>query len=195
MPEAVPIQDADLFAQAGNGDRAAFSLLYRRYWRKLYGFAYNATRSEREAEDLVQEFFVDLWLNGKQWKTPASVPAFFYAILRNRILDHIRKQQVREKYVVHVLAAGSDADTSTLKALLASELDERLKVSLKVLPERCREIFELSRFQYYSVEEIARRLNLSPQTVKNQLTKALNILRSNLSDYVLFVICCLGLLP
>ncbi|MBC7920410.1 MAG: RNA polymerase sigma-70 factor [Ferruginibacter sp.] len=191
MPEALAGEDNHLFAQVQRGDRQAFATLYRRYWRKFYGFAYNAIRSESEAEDVVQELFADFWLNRQQWTRPTSVNAFFYSILRNRILDHIRKQQVREKYVIRIRQTSLDTDNSTLETLLAQELEERLREEIKELPERCREIFELSRFQCYSVEEIAQRLSLSPQTVKNQLTKALGILRTNLSDYALFVVVCL----
>ena len=185
MPEALPLENIGLFAQVQQGNRQAFSDLYRQYWGKLYGFAYNATRSGEEAEDLVQELFADFWLNRQQWTTPSSVPAFFYSTLRNRILDHIRKQQVREKYVAHIRAAVLNLDNSVLETMLGQELEERLRQGVSQLPERCREVFELSRFQYYSVEEIAQRLSLSPQTVKNQLSKALRQLRTHLPDYTL----------
>ncbi|WP_161492757.1 MULTISPECIES: RNA polymerase sigma factor [Spirosoma] len=181
-PSALP-EDYDLIVAIQAGDAAAFQTLYRKYWRPLFNVSYQATRHTDDAKDLVQELFADIWQNRAAVKPDTFSAAYLHATLRHKLLDRIRKQAVRQQYISRIVATTTDHDNSTEAALQSDAFLEHLQRELIKLPERCRLIFQLSRFDDLSVDEIAGQLRLSPQTVKNQLTKALFRLRTSLHEY------------
>ncbi|CCH00367.1 RNA polymerase, sigma-24 subunit, ECF subfamily [Fibrella aestuarina BUZ 2] len=179
--------DVNLIVAIQSGDTAAFQTLYRTYWRPLFNFACQATRDVDEAKDLLQDLFADIWQNRATIRADTFSSAYLYATLRHKLLDRIRRGSVRFEYAQHIAATTNDADHSTEATILASDFSERLQHELNELPDRCRLIFQLSRFDDQSVDEIASHLSLSPQTVKNQLTTALRRLRTGLYEYATFV--------
>ncbi|MFD2570869.1 RNA polymerase sigma-70 factor [Spirosoma soli] len=181
-------EDYELIVAIQSGDTAAFQAIYRKYWRQLFNFASQAVRDTDDAKDLIQDLFTDLWQNRSAIRPETFSTAYLYAALRHKLLDRIRKQTVRQDYARLIAATTTGLDNTTESAVLTSDFTEHLQEGMNLLPDRCRLIFQLSRFDNQSVEEIADQLQLSPQTVKNQLSKALQLLRANLHEYAVSLI-------
>ncbi len=167
--------------QAGDSD--AFEVLYQKYWRKLYVFARRTTPNTEDAQDLIQDVFAQLWTQKEQIDADVFSESYLFAIVRNKLLDKIRKQYVREEYVQKILQSSSESDFSTQQTILTNDLNNHIHRAVDVLPEKCREVFQLSRFEQLSVDQIAQKLQISPQTVKNQLSKALQVVRFRLREF------------
>ncbi|MDI9876125.1 RNA polymerase sigma factor [Flectobacillus rivi] len=167
--------------QAGDSD--AFEVLYQKYWRKLYVFARRTTPNTEDAQDLIQDVFAQLWMQKEQIDAAVFSESYLFAIVRNKLLDKIRKQYVREEYVQKILQSSSESDFSTQQTILTNDLNNHIHQAVDVLPEKCREVFQLSRFEQLSVDQIAQKLQISPQTVKNQLSKALQLVRFRLREF------------
>ena len=170
------LEDSELIALIGN-DKAAFRVLYDRHWKNLYRFAYNILQDEMVCEDLVQEVFVDLWKKADS-KHIQQVSAFLFQSTKFQVLKHIRNGKIREAHLERLKEISLEEDQSD--TLEVREMETQVRSIISQLPERCRQIFEMSRFEQLSNQEIAQKLQISVQTVKNQITKALQHLKDQL---------------
>ena len=152
----------------------AFHRLYQQMWKRLYLYAFAILKDQEQSEDVVQEVFADLWKRRASLEIE-SLEGYLVRATRYQVLYLLRKQKVRQTHLDRMelvqLTASADAE------LEAEELAARVREALEDLPYRCRLVFQMSRFDHKSVDEIAEELNISPQTVKNQITKALAHLR------------------
>jgi RNA polymerase sigma-70 factor (family 1) len=172
--------DAKLLDLLRLDDRKAFEILYNKYSGKIYYAAYNLFRDKDVCEDLVQELFIDLWAKRSRLHI-ASLEWYLKVAVKNRVLMYIRTQKATlDVSVIEVLAEKYSADSQLLQHDIARVLD----INVAQLPEKCRQIFTLSRKNYLSNKEIASRLNISIKTVENQITIALRHLRHGLTDYL-----------
>lgn len=172
--------DADLLELLRLDDRKAFEILYEKYSPKLYYAAYNLFRDKDVCEDLVQELFIDLWAKRSELKI-ASLEWYLKVAIKNRVLVYIRTQRATlDVSAIEALAERYSADSR----LLQHDISRVLEDNVAQLPEKCRQIFTLSRKEYLSNKEIATRLGISIKTVENQMTIALRYLRSGLTDYL-----------
>jgi RNA polymerase sigma-70 factor (family 1) len=172
--------DADLLELLRLDDRKAFEILYKKYSPKLYYAAYNLFRDKDVCEDLVQELFIDLWAKRSELKI-ASLEWYLKVAIKNRVLVYIRTQRATlDVSAIEALAERYSADSR----LLQHDISRVLEDNVAQLPEKCRQIFTLSRKEYLSNKEIATRLGISIKTVENQMTIALRYLRSGLTDYL-----------
>jgi len=172
------VADAALWEAVQRGDAAAFTALYERYWRRLFTAAY-ARLADREAcEELVHDIFLTLWTERARLQIQ-HLPAYLAAAVRYQA---IRSQRAASAHVLRSIEAPESlgiepAYNQGESQLLHLDLENRVTAALGQLPQRCREIFLLSRIQHFSNEEIAERLHISRRSVENQLTTALRHLR------------------
>jgi len=144
-----------------------------------------------DAEEIVQDFFVNLWNNRKNIKKSGSLKNYFFVSVKNRTLNYLKKNQLREK-TLKELATLLETDTLYEPDLyIASELQDKITSAIEILPNRTREIFKLSRISGLSNDEIAGQLNLSKRTVETQISNALKILKQELKEYF-FILILLG---
>lgn len=195
MKEQDTTEDFFLLAQVRQGDSQSFEILFQRYWESLYTAAYHRLNSRAEAQEVVQSLFVSLWQRREQLKVSTSLKAYLFASLRYTILDHIRAQTVREKYVQSICQRINPSNNATAETVAYRELENSVHRGIDALPQRCGLVFRLRRLEQYSVKEIAQLLGISPKTVENQLTKATKALRLHLRDYVTIVGGLIALLP
>ncbi|MBN2485995.1 MAG: RNA polymerase sigma-70 factor [Bacteroidales bacterium] len=161
-----------------NGDKNAFNDIFAAYWKEFYLFALKATNSPSEAEDLVQDSFIDLWIKREQIAICTSVKQYIFGIIKNKLYDKIRRERLFVQYaqrIIHDLQKISWATPEQKYVLIENQ--QILNKKIDLLPERCREIFILNKFEDLSINEIAEKLKLSKQTVKNQLTNAVNLIK------------------
>jgi RNA polymerase sigma-70 factor (family 1) len=172
--------DAKLLEMLRLDDRKAFEILYHKYSPKLYYAAYNLFRDKDVCEDLVQELFIDLWTKRNDLNI-TSLDWYLKVAIKNRVLMYIRTQRATlDVSAIEVLAEKYSADSQ----LLQHDISRVLEDNVAQLPEKCRQIFTLSRKEYLSNKEIATRLGISIKTVENQMTIALRYLRTGLTDYL-----------
>jgi RNA polymerase sigma-70 factor (family 1) len=172
--------DAELLKLLRLNDRKAFELLYRKYSGKIYYAAYNLFRDKDVCEDLVQELFIDLWTKRNELNI-TSLEWYLKVAIKNRVLMYIRTQRATLDISAIEMLAGK---YSTDSRLLGHDISRLLDDNVAQLPEKCRQVFTLSRKECLSNKEIAARLGISVKTVENQMTIALRYLRSGLSDYL-----------
>ncbi|RZK17044.1 MAG: sigma-70 family RNA polymerase sigma factor [Hymenobacter sp.] len=182
--------DADLLAALRADDAGSFAEIYTRYCYQLFTLASRKLNSREAAEELVQDLFESLWSRRADHDIQ-QLKQYLFSALRYRIINYVKAQQVRAGYELYCRLASSEADTATEEALATNELRVALLASVRKLPAKSREIFQLSRLEQYSVAEISGRVNLSEKTVEYHLTKSLKLLRSYLRDFlVLVVVAC-----
>ncbi|WP_345209935.1 RNA polymerase sigma-70 factor [Mucilaginibacter gynuensis] len=181
MKEKQMWPDARLLELIRYDDRSAFEILYNRYASKVFHAAYNLFRDRDVCEDLVQELFIDIWAKRQQLNVD-NVHAYLKVAIKNRVLAYIRSQKAMlDVTAMEQLIEDYTADSETLQ----HDITRLLEKNVAELPEKCRQIFILSRKEYLSNKEIASRLNISIKTVENQMTIALRYLRTTgLTDYL-----------
>ncbi|TDQ08658.1 RNA polymerase sigma factor [Pedobacter metabolipauper] len=172
------LQLADLLQE---DDQTAFAEIYNRYAERLTGFASSKLYNLDDARDIIHDVFVRLWEERKQLTINRNLEAYLFTIVRYRIVDKIRKNITREDYMEMVLALQTSPGSDVEQQIAAKELKQQIDGALDKLSPRVKEIYHLSREENLSISEIAVKLDLSEQTVKNQLTFALKHLRTSLT--------------
>lgn len=167
-----------ILLKAGRDD--AFDCLYYRYRNRLFNIAYSRLRSKEICEELVQDLFADLWQKSGDLQIRNNLSSYLCTCIKYSVLDHIRAQKSKERYISEMLLSAARFSVSTEMALQNEELNYHLNKSIEALPEKCKEVFILSRFENNSVREIAEKLNISPDTAKYHISTALKKLRLNL---------------
>ncbi len=162
------------------GNILAFNTLFTSYSGMLYRFAYGFLKSDVDAEDIVQEVFTIVWDKRKELRTELSFKSFLFTISSNLIKKQFRKKYYQHKYFNEILK--DDSDFKTIEYVDYTFAREYLEKLVEQLPDKRREIFVKSRFEYKSVEEIALDMGISHKTVENQLTSALKYLRGRLFE-------------
>lgn len=178
MPDYRKFSDEDLTALLVKGDKLAFTEIYNRYSKQLTTFAAAESRLNDldDAGDVLHDLFVWLWEDRAKLRITGNLKSYLFTATRNRVIDHIRKNNTRQKYEGLL----EELSYSLEQHLEAKELGLVLEQSLTDLPRRTAEIYRLSRQEHLSIKEIADQLGLSEQTVKNQITTALKHLRQAL---------------
>jgi len=165
-----------------------FEILFREYFTGLSYFARKFTGDLDSAKEIVHRVFIRIWENRTEfdWDKPAK--SYLFTSVYNRSLNYVRDNK---KFIRHDPSLGNTPvnEEAVFNDSYASlELEERIQKALGKLPEKCREIFELSRFENKKYTEIAEQLNISVKTVETQMSKALHILKEELRDYLTIIL-------
>lgn len=180
MPSYRTLTDLQLIDLFKGDDEYAFAEIYGRYSESLAGFASSKLFSLEDARDIIHDLFVKLWTDREQLQVDRSLKAYLFTLARYRIIDKIRTNITREEYAIMVQALETTHVASVEQQIAAKELQQSIQKSLDTLSPRVKEIYQLSREEHLSIPDIARKLQLSEQTVKNQLSAALKHLRQSL---------------
>ena len=165
-------------------DKAVFEYIFNYYYSSLCAFSMKYLDDSNAGEDLVQDFFVSLWIEAPRLQIGSSLKSYLFSGIKNRCLDFQKHQKVTEKYRVYILFSAVSDNNSTDHYLAESELRLAIQKSLEKLSPRCREIFELSRLNGLSNKEISDKLGISKRTVELQISNSLKILRKELVEYL-----------
>lgn len=162
----------------------AFEHLFKSYFKALHAYAYTIVNDEITAEEMVQTVFLKIWEKKEQLQVETSVKAYLYRSVYNCCMNYLKHQKIKSNYREHISYSMKNEFDDASKKVQLTELETRLRAALNELPEQCRTIFQLSRFDELKYKEIAAHLGLSPKTVENQMGKALKILRLKLADFL-----------
>ena len=177
------------------GDISAFEMLFKTYYQPLCNYAYSFVQDRDEAEEIVQGIFMSVWEKRDNLAIHTGVRPYLYAMVRNASLNVLKHEKIKQQHATMELAVAERSVESVTRTVMASELESRIYKALDKLPEQCRLVFKLSRFEELKYSEIAEQLSISVKTVENQMGKALRIMREQLKDYLpLLLILMNGLL-
>ncbi|MDP3915709.1 MAG: RNA polymerase sigma-70 factor [Bacteroidota bacterium] len=179
--EIKPITDQSLVESIKNSNEGVFELVFNFYYSGLVVYADQIIKNTTISEDIVQSVFMKLWEN-RETIDIRSFRSYFIQCVKNRCIDHLRSQQVKNKFDNR--APESDFLVMDEDLWTKTELSELIEQSVESLPPRCREIFRMSRYENLKIAEIADQLKISKRTVETQISKALKILRVKLIDYL-----------
>ncbi len=166
-----------------DGERA-FDYIYDLYWKQLFQYAYNRLQSEDIAKDMVQDVFISLWNKRDGLKLNSSLSAYLFSILRFKLINFYHANEVRKLHALRVNQHDHPSENNIDQRVHINEVNSLLNSSIQNLPCKMKEIFKLSRIDGHSTLQISEQLNISEQTVKNQLSTALKRLKLNFADYL-----------
>ena len=166
------------------GDITAFEMLFRTYYQPLCNYAYTFVQDRDEAEEIVQSTFLNVWEKRDNLSIHTGVKPYLYAMVRNASLNVLKHEKIKQQHVTMEMALAERSVESVTRTVMASELETKIYKAMDKLPEQCRLVFKLSRFEELKYSEIAEQLNISIKTVENQMGKALKIMRDQLKDYL-----------
>ena len=175
--------EQELVALLQKGSITAFEGLFEQYSQKLYRFSFSYLKSESESEDVVQEVFLKIWENRASLKTGTSFQSHLFTIAFNSIRKNFNKKARQDKYKIALFEFLS-VDNSTLENHPDYEtLLSKLDLLIDHMPARRKEIFLKRKKEGISVRDIADTMNISPKTVENQITEAMNYLKKEFDKY------------
>jgi RNA polymerase sigma-70 factor (family 1) len=183
--------DLDIIKALQDGDEGALTLIFQRYWKRLYYLALRKTGSHEIAEEMVQDLFADLWDKRptlfQQSREGFSLPAYLTTAVKHKVLNHIRSQVYTKSYFNYYKTAFANDEKSTEQQVEYDQLTDALEEGLEKLPEKSKQVFKLNRLEGRTIQEIAHLLNLSEKAIEYHLTKSLKTIRLHLKDYMLFI--------
>ncbi|MEM9822860.1 MAG: RNA polymerase sigma-70 factor [Bacteroidota bacterium] len=182
MSHTQPHTDQELFQLLQENKEEAVTELFRRHYVYVCKSAYRIIGNEAIAEDLAQDVFLGLWKRRAQLNIKTSVKAYLKKAVTNKALNYIRDQKMKFTDTEKMPEMPAKA-VGIHQELEKEELEQVIQKAVNRLPERCRIVFCLSRFEELSYQEIADQLEISIKTVENQISKALKFLRAELIAY------------
>jgi len=159
-------------------------MFFRTYYQPLCNYAFSFIQDRDEAEEIVQSAFLSVWEKRKTLDIKTSLKSYLYTMVRNTSLNVIKHEKIKQRYVGEALAVEDRSHENVSQKVLSLELEEKIQRAMESLPEQCRLVFKLSRFEELKYSEIAEQLQISIKTVENQMGKALKIMREQLKDYL-----------
>lgn len=185
--------ESAILALLKEGDMDAYETIYNEYWPRLYGYVYNRLKSKEVAEEIIQEVFFSLWKKHKELQLTHSLAAYLFTAVKYQLLNYLKSDRIRRIYLSHVAQSpGQQSDNSNEEHIAASDLKNAMEKEVSRLPEKCQQVFRMSRHEHLSVTDIANTLNISHKTVENHLTKALRQLRMVLGHHLFIIILLIG---
>ena len=182
------MNENELLDRLHNSDAAAFTEIYNLYWNKLFFSAAQKLQNLSEAEEVVQEIFLDVWKRRSELKISTGLSNYLSVCVKYKVINILAKRYQELRYQQHASAIQNTSDQSLENSLRFEELKQRLFKETSRLPEKCRMVFQLSRDKGYSQKQIAKELSISEKTVESHLYKALRTLRISLGQFITVLI-------
>ena len=165
-------------------DQSSFEEHFRQYFPPLMAFARKILVDEDDAREVVHKVFINLWEKREEIDLSVSLKSYLFTSVHNSSLNVIRDRKKFSGDEVPDIASEVDIEAQ----MDAMELEGQIMKVIAELPEKCKEVFEMSRFEGLKYNEIAEKLGISVKTVENQMSKALKVLREKLADYLALVV-------
>jgi RNA polymerase sigma-70 factor (ECF subfamily) len=176
------IRDTEIIRRIRQGDIGQFESLFRSSYVSLVRYARTLIRDHDTAEEIVQDLFYRLWQDKEKLNIESSLNGYLFRSVHNKCLHFIEHNKVRERYAEEMSYRQPEKQESPSDILQHKELQARIAVILERLPERCGQIFYMSRFEGLKYTEIAEKLSVSVKTVESNMGRALKEFRKELTE-------------
>lgn len=170
-------EEKELLHRVAGGDEIAFRQIFHHYHRILRPFVVKLTRSDLAAEEVLQEVFLKIWLYREKLALVENPKAYIVRIVSNESLNYLRLQAKNNRLFEEIGQIPAQEYSSPEQTLSYRETEQLIQEAVRQMPAGCQQVYRLSREEHKRIPEIASALNLSDSTVKNQLVKALKIIR------------------
>jgi RNA polymerase sigma-70 factor (ECF subfamily) len=180
MPFTETTTDHELIVLITQDNREAFTVLYQRYWDKVFAVAVHRLGDIHEAEEVVQEIFLSLWARRNSLQLTHGLATYLSVAVKYKVINHLARQHRRQLHLDELVNTVPVTLNNTTEWLNEKELRTQLDKCIDSLPEKCRIVFLLSREENKTYAEIATELNISQKTVEAHMSKALSTLRQSL---------------
>ena len=179
----------DQILHLAKDDRNSFKNIFNDYYQPLCHLSLHYLDDEDEAKGVVQDAFVKLWEIRHELNPESNLRNFLFTLVKNNCLNILKRRQILLKHHEKIRWMEMHFQYESLSRmgydyLEFNELKEKIDIAVSNLPEHCRMVFEMSRFQELKNREIADKLGVTQKTIEAHLTKALKILRNDLKDYL-----------
>lgn len=175
-------------------NEAAFEKVFKTYFKSLHAFAYTFIKDEIIAEEIVQNVFFRIWEKKEQLQIDDSLKSYLYRSVHNESLNHIKHLKVKTSFQLEYSGNMEPLNQDASNQMIAAELETEIQKAINELPQQCRIIFQMSRFEQLKYQQIADQLNISIKTVENQMGKALKVMRLKLIEYLPFLLFLINLI-
>ena len=180
VPSSILLHEREYFARVACGDEAAFAQIFYHYTARIHPFIRKMVRSEEVAEEIVQDVFVSLWNRREKLVEIDHYAAYIFTIATNKTFNYLKSKAREEKHLKELAAIKKDITNNTLETIDLHESNQLINKLVNQLTPQRKLIYKLTREEGLSHDEIAQRLNISKNTVKNHLVETLRFLRENL---------------
>jgi RNA polymerase sigma-70 factor (ECF subfamily) len=177
-------QDEQIALLLSKKDEATFERVFKTHYKSLHAYAFTMLKDEDEAEEMVQQVFFKLWERSEHLSFSGPIAAYLYRAVHNESLNFLKHQKVKASHQLHVAYSMKNKTEHEQGKMMRKELENKFREALNELPEQCRTVFQLSRFEDMKYKEIADKLDISVKTVENHMGKALKLLRTKLVDFL-----------
>lgn len=174
--------DTEIITRIRNGDKGQFELLFRSSYVSLVRYAKTLIKDHDTAEEIVQDLFFRVWQDREKLNIESSLNGYLFRSVHNRCMHFIEHKKVVDRHTVEMLLNQHEDQESPSDILLYKELQAEIAEILERLPERCGQIFYMSRFEGLKYSEIAQKLSISIKTVESNMGKALKEFRKELTE-------------
>ncbi len=176
----------DLSSNQYNGDITAFEIVFKSHYSKLTLYANKFLNDITVSEEIVSESLTFLWEKRDSIIFSTSVTSYLYKMVRNRSLNYLKHKKIENEYVSYLIRNKllEELPDHEIDPYHEKEMVQQIRLAIDSLPDKCRQVFLMSRFEYLKNREIAERLDISQKTVERQITIALEKLRKSL-EYIL----------
>lgn len=175
------LSEQQVIAGIRRGDEVCFQRLFDTYYEVLCQYSFTILRDMDESEDIVQSVFLKIWEKREVLTITHTLKSYLYRAVHNACINQLDHRGIRDKHAAYALRVGSDVQPPEV---FPEEIEASIVAAINSLPDQCRRIFTMSRYEELKYSEIAHRLEISVNTVENQMSKALKILRTRLSDSI-----------
>jgi RNA polymerase sigma-70 factor (ECF subfamily) len=165
-----------------------FEALFKSHFAFLCNFAQQYVHDRDAAQDICQKAFIRLWEKRAEMDPQQSIKSYLFTAVKNRCLNYLRDHKKYRSKILDLDCGDIDFSREDDDRLAAEDLQNRIDQALSQLPEKCRQVFEMSRYRQMKYQEIADELDISPKTVEAHMSKALKTLKEALSDYFIILI-------
>lgn len=184
MTERGAHSDSLLVKELIAGNEKAFRVLFDTYRNDLYKYSLSMVIREAYAEEIVQDVFMKVWIKRESLNPNLSFRSYIFTITRNMNIKFLKKASNNLKLREELFYRSQKSSNPTELMLAEAEMEKLKQQALDQLPPKRRQIFELSRNEGLSYEAISEELGISPHTVRNHMSKALETLRKILSEHI-----------
>lgn len=187
LPRNLPPKE-NAFSALPDGDETAFRRLFDTYRDRIRLYAYRLLKSREEADELVQETFISIWIKRDVMSSVEDPERYIFAMVRNKAIDHLRRIAVDRELRERVWRNIEAVRNVTQEEVLGNELEELTQKAFRQLSPHRQTVFHLSRVEGLTHQEIAVRLNISRNTVKNQMVASLKFIWDYVSKHTLLLL-------
>ena len=185
------MHDAQLINGIRKGDHDTFRFIFDNYYALMCSIAYEYVEDYHLSQNIAEDVMLSIWEKRELLNISTSVKSYLLTSVHNKSIDYLRSYSREAEVVSFESEIGSSScyipDQEMFEQIILSELEDKIEDIIREMPEECRKVFLLSRYGDKSYAEIADELNISVNTVKYHIKKALSLLREELKDYILAI--------